>query len=127
MLTKVRSYTPPSDCINVRLRYAAAHSQDHMYGIPMVDVKWHTGPGGERRVISSDSRIAKIWCAQKRMQAVATLSKLMRHYLFLSPGMQATVQRSLRLSRRRISTTFAYGLAVVRANALTRGRNHAWR
>ena len=38
------------------------NAQDHMYGIPMVDVKWHTGPGGERRVISSDSRIAKIWC-----------------------------------------------------------------
>ena len=37
-------------------------TKDHMYGNPMVDVKWHTGPGGERRVISTDTRIVKIWC-----------------------------------------------------------------
>ena len=42
-----------------------------MYGIPMVDVKWHTGPGGERRVLSSDSRIAKIWCGRMMMLAAA--------------------------------------------------------
>jgi hypothetical protein len=42
---------------------ACVQTQDHMYGNPMVDVKWHTAPGGERRVISSDTRIVKIWCA----------------------------------------------------------------
>ena len=37
---------------------------------------------------------------------------------FLSPGTQATARRSRRLSRRQTSTTCAYGLAAVRANAL---------
>ncbi len=45
-------------------------SQDHMYGNRMVDVKWHTGPGGERRIISSDTRIVKIWCARVRELAL---------------------------------------------------------
>ena len=117
VLTKVCSYTPAIECTSVRLSCAAAHAQDHMYGIPMVDVKWHTGPGGERRVISSDSRIAKIWCAHSSMHAVATSSELMSRCCFLPQGMQAMAPHSRRLSRRRTLTTCAYGLAVVRANA----------
>ena len=38
-------------------------TKDQLYGNKMVDVKWHTGPGGERRIISSDTRIVRIWDA----------------------------------------------------------------
>lgn len=38
-------------------------TKDHQYGLPIVDVKWHTGPGDVRRVISSDTRILKVWDA----------------------------------------------------------------
>ena len=117
VLTKVRSYTFANQSINVRLSCAAVHPQDHMYGIPMVDVKWHTGPGGERRVISSDSRIAKIWCEHRSMR-VAANSWLMRRHPRVSPGKQALARHSRRSSRRQTSTTCAYGPAVVRAHAL---------
>jgi ribosome biogenesis protein ENP2 len=39
------------------------HSKDHMYGLPIVDVKWHAGPDDARRVISADSRCVKVWDA----------------------------------------------------------------
>jgi hypothetical protein len=32
-----------------------------MYGIPIVDIKWHCGPDSQRRIISSDARAVKIW------------------------------------------------------------------
>ena len=38
--------------------------RDHMYDAPIVDVKWHTGPDGARRIVSSDTRAVKIWDAQ---------------------------------------------------------------
>ena len=46
-------------------------TKDHMYGNPMVDVKWHAGPAGERRVVSSDTRIVKIWCVSGASPVVA--------------------------------------------------------
>ena len=38
--------------------------QDHMYNLPILDIKWHTGPDSERRIVSSDSRTVKIWCGR---------------------------------------------------------------
>ena len=35
--------------------------KDHMYGCPIVDVRYHTGADGSRRVISTDTRVVKIW------------------------------------------------------------------
>lgn len=70
-----------SPCHDSRL--SRSLKQDHMYGLPMVDVKWHTGPGGERRVLSSDSRIAKIWCAQENH---VLLSQLEPHTLASVPA-----------------------------------------
>ena len=35
--------------------------KDHMYGSPIIDVKYHTGADGTRRVMSADKRIVKIW------------------------------------------------------------------
>lgn len=32
-----------------------------MYDCPIVDIKFHTGFGGERRVVSADTKIVKIW------------------------------------------------------------------
>lgn len=37
--------------------------KDHMYGMPIVDLKWHSAAGGERRVISADARVVRIWDA----------------------------------------------------------------
>jgi ribosome biogenesis protein ENP2 len=35
--------------------------KDHMYGSPIVDVKYHTAVDGTRRVMSTDKRIVKFW------------------------------------------------------------------
>ena len=35
--------------------------KDHMYGSPIVDVKYHTAVDGTRRVMSTDKRVVKFW------------------------------------------------------------------
>ena len=35
--------------------------KDHMYGSPIVDVKYHTAVDGVRRVMSTDKRVVKFW------------------------------------------------------------------
>jgi hypothetical protein len=100
--------------------------QDHMYGNPIVDLKWHTGPGGERRVISSDTRIVKIWCGAwgaaagrlHRSTVVRVMMMPVRCCFLPTAGTQTTARRSPPSSRRRTSTTCASGLATVRHSTL---------
>eukprot|EP00897_Mesotaenium_endlicherianum_P005033 jgi/Mesen1/4558/ME000232S03820 len=41
---------------------AALHVKDHMYGDPIVDIKWHTSvTSTARHIISADHKIVKIW------------------------------------------------------------------
>lgn len=36
--------------------------KDHLYGCPIVDIKYHTAlASGQRHIISADTKIAKIW------------------------------------------------------------------
>jgi len=37
------------------------HVKDHMYGTPIVDLKYHTAADGSRRVVSTDRRVIKVW------------------------------------------------------------------
>ena len=36
-------------------------SKDHMYGFPIVDIKFHEAADGTKRIISTDEKIIKVW------------------------------------------------------------------